>query len=77
MSQKEEKKKDVDLNDIDNPTLDKIIYNSPNPKLPDPENNKQKHVLNKLNNISAEKIFIGSNCLKDGTSREIILFSFG
>ena len=49
----EREKQDVDLNDIDNHTLDNILNNSPTPKLPDPENNKQKQILNKLNNISA------------------------
>ena len=55
----EKEKQDVDLNDIDNNTLDNIMNNFTNPKLPDPENNKQKQILNKLNNISAEVKFIG------------------
>nr|YP_010561567.1 hypothetical protein OSR58_mgp23 [Ganoderma flexipes]UYX56937.1 hypothetical protein [Ganoderma flexipes] len=55
----EREKQDVDLNDIDNDTLEDIMNNSPTPKLPDPENNKQKQILNKLNHISAEVIFIG------------------
>ena len=55
----EREKQDVDLNDIDNGTLENIMDNSPTPKLPEPENNKQKQILNKLNNISAEVIFIG------------------
>lgn len=55
----EREKQDVDLNDIDNNTLDNIMNNLTNPKLPDPENNKQKQMLNKLNDISAEVKFIG------------------
>ena len=55
----EKEKQDVDLNDIDNNTLDNIMNNFTNPKWPDPENNKQKQILNKLNNISAEVKFIG------------------
>ena len=55
----EREKQDIDLNDIDDNTLDNIINNSPTPNLPDPENNKQKQIFNKLNNISAEVIFIG------------------
>nr|YP_010835449.1 hypothetical protein QLP32_mgp16 [Perenniporia fraxinea]WFS78682.1 hypothetical protein [Perenniporia fraxinea] len=55
----EREKQDIDLNDIDNNTLLNIINNLPTPKLPDPENNKQKQILNKLNNISAEVIFMG------------------
>nr|YP_009493053.1 GIY-YIG endonuclease [Ganoderma tsugae]AWJ63848.1 GIY-YIG endonuclease [Ganoderma tsugae] len=55
----EREKLDVDLNDIDNDTLENIMNNSPTPKLPEPENNKQKQILNKLNNISAKVIFIG------------------
>ena len=55
----EREKQDIDLNDIDDNTLDNIINNSPTHNLPDPENNKQKQIFNKLNNISAEVIFIG------------------
>ena len=55
----EREKEDNDLNDISNSTLDNIINNLPSPKLPDPDNKKNKQILNKLNNISAEKIFIG------------------
>jgi group I intron endonuclease len=39
--------------------LDNIINNLPSPKLPDPDNQKNKQIINKLSNISAEKIFIG------------------
>lgn len=55
----EREKQDIDLNDIDNNTLDHIINNLPAPKIPEPENNKQKQILNKLKNISAEVVFIG------------------
>lgn len=48
----EREKEDIDLNDIDNDTLDNIINNSSTPKLPDPDKNKKKQILNKLNNIS-------------------------
>ena len=51
----EREKQDVDLNDIDNNTLDNIMNNFTNPKLPDPENNKQKQILNKLNNFRLKK----------------------
>jgi group I intron endonuclease len=35
------------------------MNNLPTPKLPDPDNKKTKQIFNKLNNISAEAIFIG------------------
>lgn len=50
---------DIDLNDIDDNTLNRKINNLPKPKLPEPENNTQKQILNKLKNISAEIVFIG------------------
>nr|WVH37983.1 GIY-YIG endonuclease [Fomes fomentarius] len=52
-------KQDIDLNDIDNNSLDLICNQSPTSNTPEPENNKQKQILNKLKNISAEVIFIG------------------
>ena len=55
----EREKQDIDLNDIDLISLDHIINNSPTPNIPEPENNKQKQIKNKLKNISAEIIFIG------------------
>jgi group I intron endonuclease len=39
--------------------LENIINYLPSPKLPDPDNQKNKQIINKLRNISAEKIFIG------------------
>ena len=44
----EREKQDIDLNDIDDNTLDNIINNSPTPNLPDPENNKQKQKYIKI-----------------------------
>ena len=50
---------DSEVNDIDNETLNNNINNLPTPKLPDPNNSKNKHILDKLNNIQAEAKFIG------------------
>jgi group I intron endonuclease len=50
---------DSDSNDIDNDTLDQIVQKLPTPKLPDPNNSKNKRILDKLNNIPAEDMFIG------------------
>jgi len=50
---------DSEVNDIDNETLNNKINNLPAPKLPDPNNSKNKHILDKLNNIQAEAKFIG------------------
>ena len=52
-------KQDIDLNDIDDDTLNRKINNLPNPKLSEPETKKQKQVFNKLKKISAEIKFIG------------------
>ncbi len=66
----EREKQDIDLNDIDDNTLNEKINNLPNPKFPEPETNKQKQILNKLKNISAEIVFIG---IKDNKTE--ILFN--
>ncbi len=50
-------KQDIDLNLIDNNSLDLICNQSPTSNIPEPENNKQKQILNKLK--KAEVIFIG------------------
>ena len=65
----EREKQDIDLNDIDSNTLDHIINNSPTPQKPDPENNKQKQIFKKLNNISAKIIFIG---IKDNKTKLLL-----
>jgi cytochrome c oxidase subunit 1 len=55
----EREKQDIDLNDIDDDTLNRKINKLPNPKYPKPKTNKQKQVFKKLEKISAEIIFIG------------------
>ena len=45
---------DSDNNDIDNKTLDLKLNSLPSPKLPDFNNPKNKHILEKLENIQAE-----------------------
>ena len=50
---------DSDLNDIDNNTLDIKLNSLPTPKLPDPNNNNKKHIIEKLDNIQATAKFIG------------------
>lgn len=49
---------DNDLNDIDNNTLDNKLNNLPTPKLPDPNTEKNKRILENLSNIQAEAKFI-------------------
>lgn len=60
---------DSNSNDIDNKTLDLKLNNLPTHKLPDPNNPKNKHILEKLENIQAESKFIG---IKDSKT-EILL----
>ena len=60
---------DIDLNDIDNKTLDLKLNSLPSPKLPDSNDPKNKHILAKLENIQAENKFIG---IKDSKT-EILL----
>ena len=47
------------MNDIDNNTLDIKLNSLPTPKLPDPNNNNKKHIIEKLDNIQATAKFIG------------------
>jgi group I intron endonuclease len=55
----ETEKQDIDSNNLDDKILDEKINNLPSFRSPDPNNNKQTQVLNKLKNISAEILFIG------------------
>ena len=50
---------DSESNDIDNETLDLKFNSLPSPKLPNPNNSNNKHILEKLENIQAEVKFIG------------------
>ena len=62
--------KDIDLNDIDDLTLIKIVNILPTPKAPNPNKGKNKIIFEKLNNIQAEAKFID---IKE--SRSDILFN--
>ena len=50
---------DSGSNDIDNKSLDLKLNSLPSPKLPNPNNSNNKHILEKLESIQAEVKFIG------------------